>query len=58
MHTIKPQLNEVFLKHKEGWLYFTDPHQIVVTGKLEEVLPALREIEDLVNTNDWHAAGF
>ncbi|MFT3895786.1 MAG: aminodeoxychorismate synthase component I [Anaerolineales bacterium] len=58
MHTIKPQLNEVFLKHEDNWLFFTDPHKIITAENLEDVLPALREIEDLVNANDWHAAGF
>jgi para-aminobenzoate synthetase / 4-amino-4-deoxychorismate lyase len=58
MHTIKPQTNEVFLRHEENWLYFTNPHQIIIAEKLEDVLPALRETEDLVNVNGWHAAGF
>ena len=58
MHTIKPQVNEVFLKHKDNWLHFTNPHQIIIAETLEDVLPALREIEELVNANEWHAAGF
>jgi len=58
MYTIKPQLNEVFLKHKDNWLYFTEPRQIMIAETLDKVIPALREIEDLVNTNGWHAAGF
>jgi para-aminobenzoate synthetase / 4-amino-4-deoxychorismate lyase len=58
MHTIKPQVNEVFLKHESSWLHFTDPHRLIIANKLEEVIPALRELEDLVNVNGWHAAGF
>ena len=58
MHTIKPQLNEVFLKHENNWLYFTDPHQVIIAKTLDEIIPALREIEDQVNHNGWHAAGF
>ena len=58
MNTIKPQVNEVFLRHKSNWLHFTHPHHIISTETAEGVLPALRVIEDLVNINGWHAAGF
>ena len=63
MNVIKPQnctprVNEVFVKHDANWIHFADPHRLIIAEKLDEVIPALREIEELVNTNDWHAAGF
>ena len=53
-----PKVNEILLKHESGWLHFTNPQRVIVAEKLEEVVPALREIEDLVNVNGLHAAGF
>jgi len=50
--------NEVLLKNKNEWLYFSDPQQIITVSKLEDVLPALREVERLIESNGWHAAGF
>lgn len=63
MNKIKPQIrqvreNEVLLKDNTEWLYFTDPYRIFVAETLDEVLPALREMEKLVQTNHWYAAGF
>jgi len=58
MDTIKPQPNEVLLKENTEWLYFTNPHRIIQTDSLSAILPALREIEDLIRINNWHAAGF
>jgi para-aminobenzoate synthetase/4-amino-4-deoxychorismate lyase len=63
MDKIKPQSglvkqNEVLLKENNEWLYFSNPHQIIVAEKLEDVLPALREIEQLIASNHWYAAGF
>jgi len=63
MDKIKPQSglvnqNEVLFKDNNEWLYFSNPHQIITAEKLEDVLPALREIERLIADNDWHAAGF
>jgi para-aminobenzoate synthetase/4-amino-4-deoxychorismate lyase len=63
MNKIKPQSgfvkqNEVLLEENKEWLYFSNPHRIITTEKLEDVLPALREIERLIAVNDWHAAGF
>ena len=63
MDKIKPQSgfvqqNEVLLREHNEWLYFSRPHQIISAKKLEDVLPALREIEELVKDNHWHAAGF
>ena len=63
MDQIKPQSgfvkeNEVLLRDNGQWLYFSNPHQIMVAGKLEDVLPSLAEIEDLISSHRWHAAGF
>jgi para-aminobenzoate synthetase / 4-amino-4-deoxychorismate lyase len=41
-----------------GWLRFTNPIEIVSTFTLEEVLPALRRVEELVTTRSVYAAGF
>jgi para-aminobenzoate synthetase/4-amino-4-deoxychorismate lyase len=41
-----------------GWLRFTNPIEIVAASTLEEVLPALRRVEELVTTRSVHAAGF
>ncbi len=40
------------------WLSFKSPHQVIAAEKLDEILPALNQIEDLVNRNGWFAAGF
>lgn len=63
MDEIKPQsssikTNEILLKDNGEWLHFARPHHIVMAKKLNEVLPALHEMERLVKANDWHAAGF
>jgi len=50
--------NEVILKEGNAWLYFTNPRRVIVAERLQDVLPAVREIEDLINENKWHAAGF
>lgn len=49
---------EVFLKGRDGWLYFPNPQRVITTTRADEVLPALNEVESLVDANDWHAAGF
>jgi len=50
--------NEVLLKINNEWLHFAEPKQIIVAKTLEDVLPASREMERLVNVNEWYAAGF
>jgi para-aminobenzoate synthetase / 4-amino-4-deoxychorismate lyase len=40
------------------WLYFKNPHRLIVTSRIDEVLPALDQVERLANENRWHAAGF
>ena len=58
MGIIEPQINEIILRQNGEWLYFLHPQRVIQIHKRDEVIPALQEIEDLVNTNDWHAAGF
>lgn len=63
MDKIKPQngqpdKNEVLLKDNGEWLHFREPYRLIEAKKLEEVLPALREIEQLTQINNWYAAGF
>jgi para-aminobenzoate synthetase/4-amino-4-deoxychorismate lyase len=63
MDAIKPQTpliqtNEVLLKANGQWLHFARPFQIIQANALEGVIPALRELEGLINANQWHAAGF
>src|SRR5688572_27238851 len=63
MDEIKPQssvvkTNEILLKENGEWLHFAMPHHIMIAKKLTEVLPALRQIEQLVKGNGWYAAGF
>ena len=50
--------NEVLLKEGDQWLHFSHPHRVIFAQKLEDVIPALREVERLVEINEWHAAGF
>ena len=50
--------NEVLIKEGGKWLYFDSAHHVIIAQKLEDVLPALREVEELVQVNHWHAAGF
>jgi para-aminobenzoate synthetase/4-amino-4-deoxychorismate lyase len=52
------QTNEILLHDNNQWLHFSSPHRIIEVHDLHDVMPALREIEDLVNDNGWYAAGF
>jgi para-aminobenzoate synthetase/4-amino-4-deoxychorismate lyase len=63
MDKIKPQIrqvneHEVLLKQGAEWLHFTDPYQLILAEKLDDVLPALHEVERLIQANNWYAAGF
>lgn len=40
------------------WLYFENPLEIICISTLDEVIPALMRIEQLVDANGWYAAGF
>lgn len=62
MENIKPQIkqvneNEVLLRDGMGWLHFTNPYRIFSVETLDGVVPALREIEQLVQENNGYAAG-
>ncbi len=50
--------NEILLKSSNEWLHFSQPHKVVWTKHIHDVQGALREVEHLVNANDWYAAGF
>jgi para-aminobenzoate synthetase / 4-amino-4-deoxychorismate lyase len=63
MDKIKPQIgqvhkNEVLLKEKGEWLHFSNPYRLIAAETLQEVLPALHEIEQRVQANNLYAAGF
>ena len=55
---MQPQTNEVLLRQADGWRHYQNPHQILQTDRLDQVLPLLWELEALVERNGWHAAGF
>lgn len=44
--------------HTERWLDFSQPQTVVSTCKIEEVVACLHEVELLVATHGWAAAGF
>lgn len=46
------------MKNNQEWLHFAKPHRIISAANLGEVRAALQEVEYLVNTNGWYAAGF
>ncbi len=50
--------NEVVLKSNNEWFHYANPHCIVSADKVQDVRNALQKVEGLVNTNNWHAAGF
>ena len=50
--------DEALLKNNNEWLHFTKPHHIISARNLDDVHSALQEVERLVNSNNWHAAGF
>jgi para-aminobenzoate synthetase/4-amino-4-deoxychorismate lyase len=63
MDEIKPQsmlvkTNEILLKESGRWLHFSEPYHVLIAERLEEVLPALREMERLIKINTQYAAGF
>ena len=51
-------MNEVLLRENGTWLRFSEPQRVIQAEDLDNVIPALREIESLVEVNNWHAAGF
>lgn len=58
MRPIEPQINEILLRQNGEWLYFSDPLRVISVQALEGVIPALREIERIVQEENCHAAGF
>jgi hypothetical protein len=50
--------NEALIKASDAWLHFAKPYQVIMPERLEEVIPALREIEQLIRIKNWYAAGF
>jgi len=58
MDESKIKTNEVLLKDNHIWLHFADPYQVISAEKLDDILPALREVERLIKVNNWYAAGF
>lgn len=50
--------NEVLLRDREHWLHFHRPYKIILCESLDTVIPALSEVERLVEENGWYAAGF
>ncbi len=52
------KVNETLLRDKKKWLHFTKPSQIIIAQTLDEVIPALSKIEQRVELDGLHAAGF
>ncbi len=52
------QKDEVLLKSNTEWLHFANPHCVVSADMVQDVRSALQNVEELVDTNHWHAAGF
>lgn len=52
------KVNEVLLRDREHWLHFADPQQIIVAETLNEVIPALQKVEQRIEQDGLHAAGF
>lgn len=50
--------DEVLLKSNNQWLHFSRPHKVVRAEHIHDARGALRAVEQLVNVNGWHAAGF
>lgn len=49
---------DVILKKDGLWLKFNQPKRVILTGKAEEVREKLQEVESLVDSKGWTAAGF
>ncbi len=48
----------VFDEQRDCWLRFRNAVEVISATRLEEVLPALRRVEDAVERTGLHAAGF
>jgi para-aminobenzoate synthetase / 4-amino-4-deoxychorismate lyase len=51
---------EIILHDKaaERWLWFQLPQRVISTNRIDEILPAFRQIDTLVQNEGCHAAGF
>lgn len=52
--------NNIILRDYDAqqWLEFGSPKQVLTTTKLSEVLPILKQLESLIATHQYYAAGF
>ena len=50
-------MGEIVLRDGDAWIHFANHQRVIVAEQLQEVLPALREIEDAANSG-LYAAGF
>lgn len=55
---IEIKKNDVFLRDEDRWLYFSNPEKIICAEKIDEVIPALLEVERLVDAQELNAAGY
>ena len=51
------ETNEILIKEGSKWPYFANAHRVSIAQQLEDVLPTLREAEELVQVNHWHKIG-
>jgi len=58
LNTANIKTNEVLLKDDGQWVHFSKPQHIITGQTLDDVIPALQEIEKIIATEDLHAAGF
>ncbi len=54
----KPNLNEVLIKDNDNWLFFRQPKRIIIAERLQDVIPALQQIELHVKAEGLHTAGW
>ena len=52
------KVNEVLLRDRERWLHFSNPQQIVIAYKLDEIIPCLQQLEQRIEQDGLYAAGF
>ena len=57
MSEFHAKVNEVVMRQGNDWLHFTNPHRVIQVDTLDDVLPALHEIEWQTQVNGWYAAG-
>src|SRR5215210_5588123 len=58
MNTSEVNVNESLIKDDDAWLHFANPYRVIAAETLEDVVPALQEVEKLTQANGWYAAGF